>query len=169
MIISVGLSLFYYLYFFTSILYAADYIFFKQRESELNKFVLAIEDSKSITQMSDGQRTWNTINLHPIKNDSFLLDTFQLKNSTKPLDEILKEEKIEKVDYENFKNKLVEIDLLSFSILENQIISFTIDGFLDNCQGFAYSKSELPPKFNDCGRIVSWKKLNDNWYVWYTT
>ena len=56
-----------------------------------------------------------------------------------------------------------------YVILESGEVIFTLDGILDNCVGIAYSKDNQNPGYTNCGRIVEWKKLDDHWYLWYTT
>jgi hypothetical protein len=69
-------------------------------------------------------------------------------------------------------NKQIEIPQLNFAAvdtLESGEIIFTLDGMLDNCVGIAYSKDNENPGYTNCGRIIEWKKLDDHWYLWYTT
>jgi len=70
------------------------------------------------------------------------------------------------------QNKQIEIPQLYFAAvdtLESGEVIFTLDGMLDNCVGIAYSKDNKNPGYTNCGRIIEWKKLDDHWYLWYTT
>ena len=70
------------------------------------------------------------------------------------------------------EKKLITVPQLNFAAvdtLESGEIIFTLDGMLDNCVGIAYSKDNQNPGYTNCGRIVEWKKLDEHWYLWYTT
>ncbi len=70
------------------------------------------------------------------------------------------------------EKKLISFPKLYFAVvdtLESGEVIFTLDGILDNCVGIAYSKDNQNPGYTNCGRIVEWKKLDDHWYLWYTT
>ena len=151
------------------LLQTADFIFFKMREQKLNELITEIKDYKKIHAMSDGQRFWKTLNDYSIEPNIADVDTTKKYGKKFYLEEILRNEQIEKEKYEEFRQVLIEVDLISFTTLRDGTISFTIDGFLDNCQGFAYSETGENPGGNNCGRIIHWKKVAKNWYAWYTT
>ena len=70
------------------------------------------------------------------------------------------------------ENKQIDIPKLSFALvdtLESGEIIFTLDGMLDNCVGIAFSKDNKNPGYTNCGSIIEWRKLDDHWYLWYTT
>ena len=70
------------------------------------------------------------------------------------------------------KTQVDNIQLDGFISIEkedNEIIVFTISGMLDNCEGIIYSKKNINPGHTNCGRIVEWQRLEDNWYFWYST
>lgn len=70
------------------------------------------------------------------------------------------------------ENKLIEIPQLTFALvdtLEDGTIVFTLDGMLDNCVGIAYSEDNANPGYTNCGRIIEWRKVDEHWFVWYTT
>lgn len=119
--------------------------------------------------MSDGQRHWKSINFTSVEANIANVDTSVEYGRKYFLDDILKRDGIDKEHYEFFRSILVETDLISFTTLEDGTISFTIDGFLDNCYGIAYSETGTQPFGNDCGRIINWEKIGDNWYTWWTT
>jgi len=52
---------------------------------------------------------------------------------------------------------------------ENEHVLFLLDGLIDNCFGFSYSLTDRKPSQNCCGDLISWKKINKNWYKWGTT
>jgi len=151
------------------LLHTADYVFFKIREKRLNEFVIEIKDFNKIYEMSDGQRFWKTVNNYSIEPEIANVDTTKEFGKKYHLNDILIKEQIDKNKYEKFRQILIDVDLISFTTLNDGTISFTIDGFLDNCQGFAYSITGENPKGNDCGKIIHWKKVAKNWYAWYTT
>jgi hypothetical protein len=148
---------------------AADWIFFKFRESELTTLISELKKYDRIRQMSDGQRYWKSINFTSIEPNIADVDTSGKYNRKYFLEDILKRDGIDKEHYEFFRSILVETGLISFTKLEDGTISFTIDGFIDNCYGIAYSETGTQPRGNDCGRIISWRKIGDNWYAWGTT
>jgi hypothetical protein len=148
---------------------AADWIFFKSRENKLTTFITEIKRYDKIKQMSDGQRYWKSINSTLIEANITSVDTSRKFTKKYFLDDILKRDGIDKKRYERFRNILVETDLISFTTLNDGTISFTIDGFMDNCYGIAYSETGIQPNGNDCGRIIRWTKIGDNWYAWGTT
>jgi hypothetical protein len=148
---------------------AADWIFFKFRESELTTFISELKKYDRIHQMSDGQRYWKSINFTSIEPNIADVDTSGKYNRKYSLEDILKRDGIDKEHYELFRSILIETDLISFTKLEDGTISFTIDGFIDNCYGIAYSETGTQPSGNDCGLIISWRKLGGNWYAWGTT
>jgi hypothetical protein len=148
----------------------ANYIYFKQRENKLNQFVLNIKNFQKIKEMSDGQRFWKSINNTSIEPKIKHVDTTDSGFGKKYfLDDILSKNGISKQQYEFFRQRLISTGFISFTILDDGTISFTMDGFLDNCFGFAYSQTGKNPKRNDCGDIISWIKVSDNWYAWGTT
>lgn len=148
---------------------AADWIFFKFRESKLTTFISELKKYEKIHEMSDGQRYWKSINFTSVEANIADVDTSGEYGRKYFLDDILKRDGIDKEHYEFFRSILVETDLISFTTLEDGTISFTIDGFLDNCYGIAYSETGKQPNGNDCGRIINWRKIGDNWYAWGTT
>jgi len=151
------------------LLSASDYIFFKLREKRLNEFVFQIRDYGKITEMSDAERYWKTVNFYSIEPDIAKVDTITEVGKKYFLDEILDKEEIDRNKYEAFTQRLIDLELVNFETLDDGTISFTISGFLDNCIGLAYSTAGVNPGANECGRIIHWKKVADNWYVWYTT
>jgi hypothetical protein len=158
-----------FVFSFSFQLTTADWIFFKFRESKLTTFISELKKYDKIKEMSDGQRYWKSINFTSIEANIAKVDTSGKYEKKYFLDDILKRDGIDKEHYEFFRNLLVETDLISFTTLEDGIVSFTIDGFLDNCYGIAYSETGKQPYTNDCGRIINWTKIGDNWYAWGTT
>jgi hypothetical protein len=53
-------------------------------------------------------------------------------------------------------------------IEEDKTILFFISGITDNCLGIAYSRTGNEATRNNCGRLVTWKRLKDKWYEWGT-
>lgn len=70
-------------------------------------------------------------------------------------------------------NKILQKENLIVSIScvpeEKKHVLFLISGMIDNCFGFSYSLTEEKPSDNCCGDLTSWKKIQDNWFVWTTT
>jgi len=148
-------------------LQAADYIFFKQRESSLNEFILEIKKYGKIKEMSDGRRYTKTLNdsLYEFNPKSVLERGYRAKL----LSDLLISMDIDLEVHNKFREKLSENDFIGFETFKDGTISFTIDGMLDNCYGFAYSETGEHPMYNDCGTIVHWEKVQGNWYRWGTT
>jgi ASC-1-like (ASCH) protein len=159
------------LYFFSHglLVSTADYIFFKQRQDQLESLVAQIKEYQKIKEMSDGQRYWKTVNNISIEENIKYVDTTNILGRKYFLNDILAKEGIKIKTYEDFKSSLVSVGLINFMTLEDGTISFTHDGFLDNCHGFAYSTTGINPRINDCGDIILWKKIAKNWYKWETT
>jgi hypothetical protein len=76
--------------------------------------------------------------------------------------------KITIAEAENFiKNKGLLIEPMD--VLESEgIVLFLTNGIIDNCNGIAFSKFGNEPRKNSCGTLVTWKKVNKNWYQWGT-
>jgi len=159
--------LFFFSYSFQ--LKTAKWIFLKIREEKLIALVSELKRHKEIQTMSDGQRSLKFLNFTLIEPNAEDVDSTKYFNKEFLLDDILKRDGIDKKFYEYCKCTLIETDLRSFIVLENQTVSFTIDGFSDNCYGIAYSETGIKPENNDCGQIISWNKIYDNWYAWTTT
>jgi hypothetical protein len=148
---------------------AADWLFFKFRESKLTTFISELKKYEKIKEMSDGQRYWKSINFTSVEANIADVDTSGKYGRKYFLDDVLKRDGIDRQHYEFFRSILIETDLISFRTLEDGTISFTIDGFLDNCHGIAYSETGKQPNENDCGQIINWTKIGENWYAWGTT
>ena len=148
---------------------AADWMFFKFREAKLTQLVTEIKSYKKVIEMSDGQRYWKTFNNTSVEPDLRNVDTIEKFGGKYYLDNILKRDSVDKKHYQYFRKLLIETDLISFTTQKDGTISFTIDGFIDNCYGIAYCETELKPKTNDDGEIIRWTKIGKNWYAWSTT
>jgi hypothetical protein len=148
----------------------ADILYFKLRENQLRDLALNIKSYNKIREMSDGQRFFKTINFISIEPNKKMLSAKDIGFERKYfLDDVLSKNGIDKQKYESFRQSLIETGFVSFTILQDGSISFTMDGMLDNCYGFSYSEGDKHPSSNDCGTIVRWVKLSDNWYAWATT
>ena len=69
---------------------------------------------------------------------------------------------------EYLKTKQIPIKLELYNREEKEVL-FLISGILDNCNGIAYTKTGKKISTNNCGRMVLWEKINENWYKWATT
>jgi len=145
-----------------------NYIFYKRREEQLNQFVANIVRYKKINQLSDGQRYRKSVNHTSVALTRQEVDTTEV-NRKQFIDDVLKQSSVDKQTYEQFRQQLIETDFMSFTKLEDGTLSFTRDGFLDNCYGFAYSTTGKQPADNDCGHVISWYRVGSNWYTWSTT
>lgn len=169
-------AVFFFFYSYNLQLDAANWVFFKLRERKLTLFVSEIKKYKKIKEMSDGQRFWKTINNTPVEpkikeakpiiNEADTIGESTVKKYV--LEDILQKEGIDKTHYEFFRQILISTDIESFTTLDDGTISYTIDGFLNNCFGIAYSEKGTKPENNDCGQIAYWTKITDNWYGWGT-
>ncbi len=148
-------------------LQAADYMFFTQRQTSLNAFVLEIKEYGKIKEMSDGRRYTKTLNdsLYEFKEN----DVVQRGYRAKLLSDLLIDMDINAGVHEKFRDKLTVNDFIGFETFKDGTICFTIDGMLGNCYGFAYSETGEHPMYNDCGKIIRWEKVAGNWYAWGTT
>jgi hypothetical protein len=148
----------------------ADILYFKIRENQLRDLALNIKSYHKIREMSDGQRFFKTINFISIEPNKKMLSADDIGFERKYfLDDVLSKSGIDKQKYESFRQSLIEMGFISFTILQDGSVSFTMDGMLDNCYGFSYSEGDKHPNSNDCGTIVWWVKISDNWYAWATT
>jgi hypothetical protein len=120
--------------------------------------------------MSDGDRYFKTLNEYLVEYDSSKVDTTTHDGMKSTLYYItaLEKDSISISKYVEFRAKLKEFGFISFE-QTGEFVSFTIDGMLDNCYGFAYSESGSSPKVLKCGLVVSWKRVYRNWYYWTTT
>lgn len=151
-------------------LHLSDRIHLKIHENRLNKFVAEIKHYQRITEMSDGERFWKTINNTSIEPKIEDVDTIDNGFGKKFfLDDILAKHGVNKPHYELFRQELMATGFISFETLDDGTISFTMDGFLDNCYGIAYSETGKRPEQNGCGHIIRWTKIGDKWYSWGTT
>ncbi len=148
-------------------LQAADYVFFTQRQNSLNEFVLEIKEYGKIKKMSDGRRYTKTLNdsIYEFTEKEVLTRGFRANL----LSDLLIDMDIDADVHHRFRDKLAENNFIGFETFKDGTISFTIDGMLDNCYGFAYSETGEHPMFNDCGKIIRWEKVAGNWYAWGTT
>jgi hypothetical protein len=143
-----------------------DHLFFKSREERLNEFVKEINDYEKIYEMNNGLQSTKILNNKFIEFENINNESL---DRIKTLDEVLISEGIERHVYENFRQKLIDISFIEFEILEDGTIMFTIGGFLNSCDGIAYSITGESPKNTRCGgRLHHWKHLNDYWYFWYS-
>jgi len=147
---------------------AADYVFYKQREKKLNEFALEIKQYEKIKQMTDRKAYVKTLNdsLYEFAEKEVFDQYSQAVYLRKDLLEKLN---VKEEVHNNFLEKLAENNFTSFETFKDGTISFTIGGMLDNCYGFAYSETGEHPMFNDCGKIIRWEKVSENWYAWGTT
>lgn len=65
--------------------------------------------------------------------------------------------------------ELKKLGIQNVSLVDDQTLSFTIDCFIDNGSGIAFSRnSKQPIKGNlGCGgHLTRWDKLKKNWFAW---
>lgn len=154
--------------FYGSLIDVSDFIFYKLRENRLNEFVIEIKKYGKIKEMSDGRRYWNTLNNFAVEPKISDVDTTDPNLRKKYfLRDILTREQISAEKYEDFRSRLIDADLISFSVSETGAIYFTIDGFLDSRTGVAYNESQGRPKYNDFGAINRWIRVGKDWYAYY--
>ena len=117
--------------------------------------------------MSDGRRYTKTLNdsLYEFNEKHVLERGYRAKL----LSDLLIDMNIDAEVHHKFRDKLAENNFTGFETFKDGTISFTTDGMLDNCYGFAYSETGEQPMFNDCGTIVRWERIGGNWYIWLTT
>jgi hypothetical protein len=149
----------------------ADAIYFKIREKQIRSLAFDIKRYGKIVEMTNGLRYWKSINNTFIERDIKDVETISngFGEQKYLLDDVLNSKGIDKKIYEQLRQRLIETGFISFIVLNDGSISFTMDGMLDNCYGISYSETGGHPKFNDCGEIIRWVKISDNWYAWGTT
>lgn len=104
------------------------------------------------------------------QNESLLNEFIIEHNKCKEITNVSKSEKyIDNSCSQNLQSILSKMNMSRFSLTDEKIYSFTINGFLDNCNGFSYSPNGFTPKSNGCGDIILWQYLGNNWYYWVTT
>jgi hypothetical protein len=112
----------------------ADILYFKIRENQLRDLALNIKSYHKIREMSDGQRFFKTINFISIEPNKKMLSAEDIDFNRKYfLDDVLSKNGIDKQKYESFRQSLIEMGFISFTILQDGSVSFTMDGMLDNC------------------------------------
>lgn len=158
-----------FIFSYGSQLYAADWFYFKVREGRLTTFITELKKYEKIKEMSDGEAFWKSFNFTPIEPELIHVDTSGRFGKKYFLEDILKRDDVDHEHYEFFRQLLIKTGFKSFATLEDGTVSFTINGFLDNCYGIAYSETGNHPDDNDCGQIIRWSKLSGNWYAWSTT
>ncbi len=70
---------------------------------------------------------------------------------------------------QNYTKEQIQVIKLYQYIEEDKIVLFLIHGMIDNCYGIGFSETGNPPLTNRCGKLISWKKISKNWYIWKTT
>lgn len=142
----------------------SDRLFISRNEEQLNKFVDDIKKYRKITSMTDGLKNVKELNGERYEFDSALIDTSIYSGVY--IDEVLLKEGIDRATLEEFRKQLIDLGFISFKTLdEGEAILFTIDGFIDNSYGFAYSQNQNLAEDNSSGRI-SYSKVYGNWYSW---
>jgi hypothetical protein len=69
----------------------------------------------------------------------------------------------------NILPELKELGIINASMIDDQVISFTIDCFIDNGSGIAFSNTLKPPNRGHLGcggQLIRWVRLKDNWFAW---
>ncbi len=51
----------------------------------------------------------------------------------------------------------------------SKYVLFLVDGILDNCYGFAFTKEKNKPDNNCSGLLTSWEEIMPHWFIWTTT
>lgn len=147
----------------------AERFFLKKREQKLAILISQIQTYGRIRDMNDGLSYWSTLNGTAVAEDSSVVAKSSGPNKRYFLADILRRDKIDKTHYDSVKSALIQLNFISLTTLSDGTISFTIGGFIDNCSGIAYSVTGAQPASNDCGDIVRWVKIGENWYAWGTT
>jgi hypothetical protein len=136
---------------------------FKKKESGLNELVSEIKNYKKIKQISFNEKySRNSLNEKYYESEKEKIDTLKLYLNHKIyfIDDLLKEENIDKTIFDKFKNKLIELDLNNFYVYSDSTIVFHIS---DGRYGIIYDKVNSS-EFNE--PIYHRRKLAENWYYW---
>jgi hypothetical protein len=157
------------------LLTAGYYVFLYPKVNELEKFTEDIISYRKIFKMSSGERYYKQLNDHLVEYDRSIVEydrntidkAAPLRRREYYLD-ILDNDDISLEKYNYFREQLNKLAFIDFELGES-FVSFTIGGMLDNCYGIAYSVNGDDPGGLDCGRVVVWSKIRDNWYRWGTS
>lgn len=142
---------------------AADYLFYKLREKKFNELVTEIKKYGKITSMSDGNRYSKSLNdsIYEFEDKDMLKDN---RKGVHLYADLLKELDIDEKIHQDFRNRLTQLDCISFNTYPDGAVSFTIDGWIDSCYGLTYSP--IGEKHSDDGRVIVWKHIEGSWYAW---
>lgn len=157
-------SLFLFVTFYTELVTTSEQIFFQLRKSKLEKVTHQILNS-NIYKMNDATGVVIGLNGYVVTFDPQKIDTTSFWK-TYPIDKVLDYYKIEKSDYDNLRQSLLDLDIKSFTRLNENEVSFTINCVLGNCTGLSYVQNDL---FTGRWGIVYRRKLSKHWYFWFET
>ena len=141
---------------------------FKQKETALNEFVNEIKRYGKIKNMSINIKHFeNSLNEKYYVFEKERADTLKLYRNKKVffIDDLLRDENIDKDIFEKFKNKLIELNLNQFyANNNNRTIEFPIS---PGRYGYIYDESlEKEDPFEKDEPSYHRKKLAENWYYW---
>lgn len=142
---------------------AADYIFFKLREKKFNEFVAEIKNYGKIKEMSDGNRYTKTLNEKRYEFREKDISPYD-KKFTDLYSDLLKTLEIDENVHQDFRNKLSDVDCIEFQCFDDGAVCFTIDGWLNRCNGVTYSTNGTEHVIYGKARI--WKHIEGDWYAW---
>jgi hypothetical protein len=157
------------------LLTARYYVFLYPKVNELEKLKEEIISYRRIFKMSSGEQYYKQLNDYLVEYDRSIVEydrntidkSSPLRRREYYLD-ILENDDISLEKYNYFREQLIKLGFIDFELGES-FVSFTMDGMLDNCYGIAYSVNGDDPGGLDCGRVVVWSKIKDNWYHWGTS
>jgi len=144
---------------------------FYSQQTEFDIFADEIMRHDIIFQMSDGLRHFKKLNNKHITYSYDDTGTILSANYTHYYLDLLKKEGLDSITYEQFRNKLINLNVISFEE-KIRFIYFEKDGFLNTCSGYLYVKGDVPPMVGReetfCGTIEYLLKLSDKWYYYVT-
>lgn len=137
-------------------------------EVELDKIyatnlIQEFENYKKINEMDDCKRNIKSLNGIQIRMNKIPLD----REIGRYYKDVLKEQKIDELDFERFRKKLEKSKLRSYYRTEKYSI-FIVDGFLDSVWGYLYSHSHTENEIDNLRAnnytIRSTENLGDGWF-----
>jgi hypothetical protein len=81
-------------------------------------------------------------------------------------DSVLQKVNISRSKLDLITSKMHEYKIYSIT-KDNNMIYFTSGGFIDSESGYVYTQSNERPARNHAGKVLTWQRVNDNWYYWY--
>jgi hypothetical protein len=151
-----------------------DYLFFNSRKAALNEFVKDILTYEKIINMSNGLRHFKELNGELVGYTDGEIDKEEMQGMRrrKPVAEVLSRDDIDPAKYEEFRNRLRQLEFIEFEV-QPGYVAFLYDGFLDNLSGYLYTRDgAAPPPMRTLlflSHLIGLRSLGNGWYSFSTT